>query len=38
LITELRARCACSDPEFVAFAEGLINGDAQNVDVEHLLV
>jgi len=37
LLSDVRQRCGESDPEFVRFAEGFINGDASSVEVEHVI-
>jgi hypothetical protein len=38
LLRDLRQRCGESDPEFVRFAEGFINGDESTVEVEHFIL
>jgi hypothetical protein len=38
LLNELRFRSGGTDPEFLAFAEGMISGGTRNVEVEHVVV
>jgi len=37
LLQKVRQRCGETDPEFVRFAEGFINGDDTIVEIEHII-